>query len=151
MRSLNFISPKFVQWGLAGLGLCAAFAFLSHISPGFEYDISDKDKPILTLVVLLMGAGAVYLSVITFLKSRVLPKGLILWVIAVGLFLRLSMLPSVPMLEDDHFRYMWDGAVLANGFNPYKYAPRDLLYGENDSIPAKLRELAEQIGVRFTI
>jgi hypothetical protein len=31
------------------------------------------------------------------------------------------------MLEDDFYRYLWDGGVTAHGFNPYAYAPADVL------------------------
>jgi len=43
-----------------------------------------------------------------------------------------SMIPGVvgltlaePLLEDDYFRYMWDGRVFTNGINPYLYGPSD--------------------------
>ncbi len=41
----------------------------------------------------------------------------------VGLAARLVFLPSEPILEDDWHRYLWDGAVTAQGLDPYAHAP----------------------------
>ncbi len=30
-----------------------------------------------------------------------------------------------PILEDDYYRYLWDGQVFLSGINPYQYAPLD--------------------------
>ena len=30
---------------------------------------------------------------------------------------------STPIYEDDWNRYLWDGAVTVEGYNPYEYAP----------------------------
>lgn len=47
--------------------------------------------------------------------------------VATGVLMRLPYFANGPLFEDDHFRYLLDGAVLANGSNPYRYAPADLL------------------------
>lgn len=39
------------------------------------------------------------------------------------LFSRLPLLSSIPLMENDFWRYLWDGRVLASGFNPYQYPP----------------------------
>ena len=38
---------------------------------------------------------------------------------------RLILLPLVPTLSDDIYRYLWDGRVQLAGVNPYCYAPAD--------------------------
>lgn len=62
----------------------------------------------------------------------------------VGLVFRLlfASVPSYP--EDDYYRYMWDGAVLVHGYNPYRWAPLSFL-GTNgtEDIPSGLTNLAE--------
>ncbi|AQG80998.1 glycosyltransferase 87 family protein [Spirosoma montaniterrae] len=40
---------------------------------------------------------------------------------------RLLLLPAMPHFSDDFVRFIWDGRLLANGFNPYLYLPRQLL------------------------
>ncbi len=44
-------------------------------------------------------------------------------VLGVAALLRLILLPLPPSLSDDTLRYVWDGKVLAAGFNPYRLAP----------------------------
>ncbi len=49
-----------------------------------------------------------------------------LWfAIAFSLLFRAIMLPSDLILENDIYRYMWDGHMNANGVNPYRFAPAD--------------------------
>ncbi len=40
-----------------------------------------------------------------------------------GLLMRAIWFGTPAPLEDDYFRYLWDGAVFANGFDPYAAAP----------------------------
>ncbi|MFV1958605.1 MAG: glycosyltransferase 87 family protein, partial [Planctomycetota bacterium] len=57
-------------------------------------------------------------------------RGRLLLVLAVGLLIRAPFFFSAPILEDDAWRYLWDGAVLAHGLDPYANAPADLLAGK---------------------
>lgn len=43
--------------------------------------------------------------------------------VIVALLNRLILLPSEPVLENDFYRYLWDGRVFAHGFNPYLFPP----------------------------
>ncbi len=45
--------------------------------------------------------------------------------VVVGIALRLAFLPTVPNLSGDIYRYIWDGRVVAAGFNPYLHVPAD--------------------------
>ncbi len=47
-----------------------------------------------------------------------------LWIVT-GIAVRVVLWFSDPVLETDFCRYLWDGRVLANGINPYLYAPLD--------------------------
>ncbi len=47
-------------------------------------------------------------------------------IIAVGIAARLILCFSVPILEDDYQRYLWDGGVVANGINPYPVSPQSV-------------------------
>ena len=44
-------------------------------------------------------------------------------------------------IEDDYNRYMWDGAVVAHGLDPYRYAPRLFLSGV--AIPTEYGAIAQ--------
>ena len=46
-------------------------------------------------------------------------------IVAVGILCRIILWFSEPVLENDYWRYLWDGRVLAHGINPYLYAPLD--------------------------
>lgn len=45
--------------------------------------------------------------------------------IAFGLLFRAILLPSDLILENDIYRYLWDGHAQHQGVNPYRYAPSD--------------------------
>jgi len=132
-----------LQWGLAGISLAGLLFIMAGISSGFDYALSDAQKPIIYLVSLMMAAGAVYIFVIHCFRDTVFTRALMAWIIGLGFLLRLGMFASTPMLEDDHYRYLWDGGVLANGFNPYKYSPREILIEGRRDIPEPLRHLAK--------
>lgn len=46
-------------------------------------------------------------------------------IVLVGVVLRLVLLATVPNLSGDIYRYIWDGRVVAAGFNPYTHVPAD--------------------------
>jgi hypothetical protein len=48
---------------------------------------------------------------------------------AAGLLMRIPYLGSGPLLEDDHYRYLLDGAMVARGLSPYALSPESLLTG----------------------
>lgn len=50
------------------------------------------------------------------------PRGLG-FILLVALLLRLAALPGAPLFENDFYRYIWEGRVLAQGGNPYAHAP----------------------------
>ncbi|MFA5984150.1 MAG: glycosyltransferase 87 family protein [Methylococcaceae bacterium] len=63
------------------------------------------------------------------------------FMLATGFCLRLFWFGSLPPLDDDFYRYLWDGAVLAHGFSPYRFAPEQVLQ-QSLSLPAGLQTLA---------
>jgi hypothetical protein len=56
-----------------------------------------------------------------------------------GVLMRAPYFGAGPMLEDDHFRYLLDGAMTAHGLSPYAHSPAALL----DSTQGALRSLVE--------
>ncbi len=49
--------------------------------------------------------------------------GVVIWVMAVAM--RLALLPLLPELSHDVYRYLWDGSVQLAGMNPYLHLPTD--------------------------
>lgn len=135
-RVLNF------SYILAGALLIFLAGALWYISPEFSLDVPLIERPVLFLVAILIIAGGVYLA--SLFKLREFPKtnNYFIWLLAVGIVIRLFMIASQPMLEDDYFRYLWDGAVTASGINPYSYSPESVL--QQSAAPEKLIELSQQ-------
>ncbi len=104
--------------------------------------------PVLPLVSLELIAGIIYLWPAMGLAGHSAGGTSLLWIITVGSILRLMMLPSTPILEDDYYRYLWDGGVVAAGENPYRYPPEDILAPSdyNAKVPPSLDRLALESG-----
>ncbi len=142
------VGDSSTKWGsvTAGLTLIAIHGVMLAISPRFAYGkLPVLQRPTGLLVILMMLAGAVHLMAIWLLPMLAKPtRGWWVWIILVGVAMRALMLPSTPMLETDYYRYLWDGAVVAHGSNPYTYAPEAILAGE---APRRLVELREMAGL----
>lgn len=52
--------------------------------------------------------------------------------IGLAIVLRVLLVFSSPIIEDDYWRYLWDGRVLAHSLNPYAYAPDNPYYDSLD-------------------
>ncbi len=75
-------------------------------------------------VLLHFGLFAIYLFGLRLLHSCVSDENRkIATILLISLFLRLILLPAPPLLDDDIYRYRWDGKVTASGRNPYAFAP----------------------------
>ena len=134
----------FIWWGLIGLALIGLHLVLALLSRGFAYGSPLLERPIIVLVLIQIIAGLLYLLIAWCFRNVPCTKSLLVWAIFVGIAMRLPMLVSTPILEDDYYRYLWDGAVLANGFNPYDYTPEEAIKGQADNqvVPEKLKEIA---------
>ncbi len=116
--------PLPARWLLAGITLIVLSLALAAVSGDFGYTTPVADRPLVLLTVLLGVSGAAYLAVSWHRQSLMYSGGkLFRWIVFVGLAMRLAMFFSLPMMEDDWYRYLWDGAVSAHGLNPYERAP----------------------------
>jgi hypothetical protein len=99
-----------------------------------------------TLTALGVTAGVVYLLAVSRITRLSDSTRLLIFVLAAGAVMRLVLLFSFPILENDFYRYLWDGAVTAQGVNPYVHAPADLLAdpGPQETVPPVLRQLASE-------
>ena len=70
-------------------------------------------------------------------------------IFVIGLMMRLLWFGTPAPLEDDYHRYLWDGAVLASGHSPYRYAPATVL-AHADAIPKALEVLAAAHGATLS-
>jgi len=80
------------------------------------------------------------MAMIFVLKSSSVTRRTLYGLLALGLLFRALFIGSVPIYEDDWNRYLWDGAVTAQGINPYEYSPKQVIEGaESDN--AQIRYL----------
>ena len=123
-------------WLAASLLPLAGALLLRQAGPLFAYDVEVVDRPLLVFAALYCSAGIVYLLALWWLlPRRALPAAApspslcLAIVIATGLAARILLFGSVPVQENDFYRYLWDGAITANGFNPWEFAPQAVLEG----------------------
>ena len=145
-----YIRSKPDLWiiGLSGGMLIVWSLLMLRISGQFDYTTALNQKPILLFFLLYIAGGLIFFALI-FLIARLKSNHLnLIIIVLIGIMLRLILTFSTPILEDDYYRYLWDGATLANGINPYKYPPKLLLESEIDSndIPIRLQELGQEAG-----
>lgn len=139
------MSPR-IFWGVTGLTLIGCHAALAFLSTQFGYDRSLSEQPVVTMVAIEFAAGAVFLFAVwrgvfkRSAKDDVLP-----WLVCVGIFMRGIMFVSTPMLEYDYYRYLWDGAVLAHGINPFDFSPKQAIEA-TAPVPRTLVRLARESG-----
>lgn len=122
-------------WFAGALGLTVFAVALAQLSGSFGYDWAVIDMPILTLTALLTTAGSIFFAAVWWAVHKARPAyvrhEVLVFVLmcAAGLLARLILFASEPALEDDYQRYLWDGAVAANGFNPYQSSPAEVAKG----------------------
>ncbi len=60
-------------------------------------------------------------------------------IILFGILFRLTLIPTDPSTSPDAYRYIWEGKVIYNGFNPYQYSPgSEMLKGLRDDVYKKI-------------
>jgi hypothetical protein len=130
---------KYAQWPLALLMLVLT-AGLGFFAQQHEFSkIIAFYAPLFSLYV-FVNAGA----------SSMLAQGssLHFW-LALAILLRLLLVFSLPNLSNDVYRFIWDGRLLIQGYNPFDHLP--LYYLENNiAVEGINRELFEAFGAKNT-
>lgn len=135
-------------WFLGGIFLVGLSGVIVLLSRRFDPSIPLSEQPILILVALMVVASTIYLFTIKKIPDLHKTKLVLVWIFAIGFIMRMGMISSTPILEVDFNRYLWDGAVTANGLNPYQYAPEEIQNTDSISqnIPVVYTKLAEESG-----
>jgi hypothetical protein len=115
--------------------------------------LPDEQMPAATLGLTMAAAGVVYLSVLPLIRTSValpagMQKGLIALIVAVGLALRSLLVFGEPALEDDHNRYLWEGALTAHGISPYAVTPREARRAAPETPLGRLAQQGEAVLAR---
>ena len=144
-QSPRLIAAAWVAVGVVQIGLVLALVIFRQ---RFAWDLPLAQIPALPLMAGSMLAGAAFLLLYPLLRSGAHVEGiagrrLLAFILSVGLLLRLLMFTSEPALEDDYNRYLWEGALVANGISPYRVSPVD---GKAADRATRLGQLADQAG-----
>jgi hypothetical protein len=117
----------------------------------FGYGSPMPDRPIVAFTVVMVALGFVYLALIRRVTRRGLSSKLFAIGLGIGAGVRLLTVFSGIVLEDDVYRYLWDGAVTAHGINPYRYSPETVANAGGAERPdlIRLQPLAEDSGIVF--
>lgn len=107
----------------AALGQLAVAAVILPISEAFAYDRPLRERPIVPVVALLIGASVLQLGGLAA-ALRLPPGRRLAWLIfGVAIVLRGLWCATEPIQEVDAYRYLWDGAAVVSGVSPYAYTP----------------------------
>lgn len=49
------------------------------------------------------------------------------WLLGVSVLMRIILLPAIPNLSDDIYRFIWDGRLLIQGVHPFAYLPSEII------------------------
>lgn len=107
-------------------------------------NLSAKNIP--AYMAFYAAAFALYFLAVWFIKHDgddpvLLSKNKIaLFIIITGVLFRATLIPSHITTSDDVYRYIWEGKVLYNGYNPYQHPPGDstLIPLHSKDLPAKV-------------
>ena len=134
-----------ILWVLLGFGVILYAFYILRVSPTLTYDAKPNSVQIILFVVQRILIGILFFLAIINISKIPLKENWIAWILFTGLFARLILIPSSPILEDDFYRYIWDGAVTASEFNPYSLSPYQVQNHDPD-VPEKILKLADQSG-----
>ncbi|MFZ2323430.1 MAG: glycosyltransferase 87 family protein [Ignavibacteriaceae bacterium] len=132
-------------WILLGFGVITYALYILKVSPTLTYDANPGPVEIILFVSQKILIGVLFFLAIINITKLPLKETWIAWIVFTGLFARIILIPSAPILEDDFYRYLWDGAVTANEYNPYMLSPLQVQQQDPD-VPEKILKLADQSG-----
>jgi len=110
-----------VGLGLATVALLGLVAAMAWLAQRLTHPFPD-DPPIAAFVVLCMAAGGAFVVLIALVR-RMQSVGALLLIIGVGVALRAVLVAAPAILEDDFYRYLFDGAMVSKGIDPYATPP----------------------------
>lgn len=119
-----------IYW-LCTLGLlnAALYIYMLRLSYGELSPRSSSNDYAAYITVFLVTYAILFVLylvlIVPLLKGWRMDPRLLWFAIAFGLLFRVILLPSDLILENDIYRYMWDGHMQVEGINPFRWAPGD--------------------------
>lgn len=139
-----------LAWRMCSGALVAWAVAMALLSSSFGYDRDVIDMPVLTLTAALVLAGVAYFCLVPSLAADTSNAATTQWcqfamvyrccrTNCTAGFIRQRTNDRRRLSE----RYLWNGAVTANGFDPYQHAPRNVI---DEGFSHPLSSLAVQSG-----
>lgn len=108
-----------IPWFEAAL-LLVGYGTLTALSIRFRYEVAPVERPTALFVALLAALSVLWIIASWRAFDRPPRLGpVLLWALA----FRAIVAPSYPIEDDDIYRYLWDGKVVARGLDPYLVSP----------------------------
>ena len=80
---------------------------------------------IISYAIVYISTSVGFIFLWRYLLTRNINMNYLYIMITIAIVIRIGVLFVHPTGSDDYYRYLWDGKVIANGINPYQYAPSD--------------------------
>jgi alpha-1,6-mannosyltransferase len=131
-----------------GLTLLVTAIVIALLSKQFIYGQGYEERPVLMFVVMYLLSWGGYALLFMHATKIGRERRLFWFAVGIAVLTRAVMLWSSPILENDFYRYMWDGMVVVQGINPYDVAPAD--YAVEDVEPdADQQDAADLVHCRI--
>ncbi|NNF32233.1 MAG: DUF2029 domain-containing protein [Flavobacteriaceae bacterium] len=86
---------------------------------------------------------SLYISLFFLTYTLIRMYGWNFWLLVlIGIVFRLVLLPSLPNLTQDFYRFLWDGQLVAHGTNPYLFTP-DMFINDPSLATTKIANAGE--------
>lgn len=110
---------------------------LAAIYVCFAYFLDRSDFT--HLIILFGSAFALYFFLIfTTLDKK--ETDILLWI---SMGFRIVFIVAIPCLSDDFYRFIWDGKLFINGYNPYLFIPSEIINSDIANTAGLTQELYE--------
>ncbi len=136
--------------GLIFLGINIKISLLSH---SFIFGVGHAQRPIIEFLSYILLGFLIYWFVLEQLRGnrigRKFDKFDIVWILIIGVLVRLVYFPSQLIQETDPYRYVWDGQMMLAKQNPYSFSPQEAydggLFSSDSSKQGIVQHLNERI------
>lgn len=131
---------------LAGFS-AATYLVLCWLSRRFADGAEPVHRPILAMLAGFGIAFAIYLGAQFVALKCPSHRSTLAIIFGAAFVFRLTLFFSHPILERDYYRYLWDGAVAAEGISPYRFSPLEVLDAPRTNQDPALAKLSQMLAV----
>ena len=142
MKFLSRTSILLQLW-ICGIFLTAICFWLAQVSQKFQPQLPLLERPLL-MVLMMLGIAFLFYTwsswTVGFLSRRREQFGTratLFTILLFGFVCRIVLIFSTPIQEIDLYRYIWDGAVVSQGIDPYRVAPKQVAAHRTPGAPWK--------------